>query len=41
MQATYVVYMKPRSGFRGSLRSDTLWGTLCWAMRLLYGETAL
>lgn len=36
-----IVYLKPKSGYRTSLRSDTLWGMLCWAIRDLYGAEKL
>lgn len=38
---TYIVYLKPQSTFRGELRSDTLWGILCWGIRFLYGQRSL
>ena len=38
---TKIIYLKPRTTFRTVLRSDTLWGTLCWAIRNIYGETSL
>jgi CRISPR-associated protein Csm4 len=36
-----IVYLKPKSGYRTSLRSDTLWGMICWAIRDLYGVEKL
>ena len=32
-----IVYLQPQSAglFRSELRSDTLWGALCWAMRMV------
>jgi CRISPR-associated protein Csm4 len=36
-----IVYLKPLSGYKTSLRSDTLWGLLCWGIRHLYGEQRL
>lgn len=33
-----IVYLKPKAGFRSNLRSDTLWGTLCWAIYHVYGS---
>ena len=36
-----IVYLKPLSGYKTSLRSDTLWGLLCWGIRHLYGEPRL
>ncbi|MEM9886818.1 MAG: type III-A CRISPR-associated RAMP protein Csm4 [Bacteroidota bacterium] len=35
------VYLKPKSGYRTPLRSDTLWGIICWGIRNLYGEAEL
>ena len=37
------VYLLPHSSFRGSrpLRSDTLFGAICWGYRLLFGEDKL
>lgn len=36
-----IVYLKPVSGYKTPLRSDTLWGLLCWGIRHLYGEERL
>ena len=36
-----IVYMTPRSGYATDLRSDTLWGYVCWAIRYLWGEKEL
>lgn len=36
-----IVYLKPKSGFKALLRSDTLWGNICWAVRMVYGENEL
>jgi len=36
-----IVYLKPHSSFRNKLRSDTLWGALCWAMRMVDGNKKL
>lgn len=36
-----IVYLKPRASYRPAMRSDTLWGALCWGVRLLYGEEYL
>ncbi|EAY25755.1 type III-A CRISPR-associated RAMP protein Csm4 [Microscilla marina] len=33
-----IVYLKPKAGFRSGMRSDTLWGTLCWAIYHVYGN---
>ncbi len=39
----HIVYLKPvgAGGYKAELRSDTLWATLCWAIRSVFGETAL
>lgn len=36
-----IVYLKPRSSYRPAMRSDTLWGAICWEMHMLYGEEKL
>ncbi len=36
-----IVYLKPLSGYATPLRSDTLWGMLCWGIRYLWGESEL
>lgn len=36
-----IIYLKPLSGYATSLRSDTLWGMLCWGIRHLWGEDEL
>jgi CRISPR-associated protein Csm4 len=36
-----IIYLKPLSGYATPLRSDTLWGMLCWGIRYLWGESAL
>lgn len=38
---TKIVYLQPQAGYKSALRSDTLWGMLCWAIRQVYGETRL
>lgn len=38
---TYIAYLYPHSTFRGELRSDTLWGIICWGIRFLYGKEEL
>jgi len=35
------VYLEPQNGYKTPLRSDTLWGILCWAIRSVYGEPKL
>ncbi len=36
-----IIYLKPRSGYATPLRSDTLWGLLCWGIRYLWGQDEL
>lgn len=36
-----VIYLQPLSGYATPLRSDTLWGMLCWGIRHLWGEQEL
>lgn len=36
-----IIYLEPKSGFKALLRSDTLWGNICWAIRMVYGEEKL
>jgi len=36
-----IVYLIPLGGFSTELRSDTLWGMLCWGIRHLWGNEAL
>lgn len=36
-----IIYLKPKSTFRTDLRSDTLWGMICWAIRNVYGNSEL
>lgn len=38
---TKIFYLYPRSGHTTPLRSDTLWGGICWGIRFLYGEKKL
>ena len=40
-QPLHAVLLYPRSGFKPELRSDTLWGTICWAIRSMYGNARL
>ncbi len=35
------VYLEPQSGYKTPLRSDTLWGALCWGIRHVHGEDKL
>ena len=36
-----IFYLRPKSGLKTLLRSDTLWGNICWAIRMVYGEAVL
>ncbi len=36
-----IIYLQPLSTFRTHLRSDTLWGMICWAIRNVYGNAVL
>ena len=36
-----VIYLKPRATWRTELRSDTLWGLVCWGVRYVWGEKQL
>lgn len=36
-----IIYLIPESGYSTDLRSDTLWGMLCWGIRHLYGGKEL
>lgn len=36
-----IIYLTPQSTFITELRSDTLWGIICWAIRNLYGNNEL
>ncbi len=37
----YIVHLKPRSSYEIPLHSDTLFGAVCWGIRMLYGEQKL
>jgi CRISPR-associated protein Csm4 len=39
----YIVYLQPKGagGYKAELRSDTLWASICWAIRAIFGEEAL
>jgi CRISPR-associated protein Csm4 len=37
----HIIYLVPRSGYVTDLRSDTLWGSICWGIRHLWGEDEL
>lgn len=36
-----IVYLKPRNSFKNPLRSDTLFGSLCWAISMIHGNQKL
>jgi len=36
-----IIYLIPQGGYITDLRSDTLWGMLCWGIRHLWGESEL
>lgn len=36
-----IVCLRPKSGFITELRSDTLWGLICWGIRNVYGNKTL
>ncbi len=36
-----IVYLTPKATFRTLMRSDTLWGNICWAIRMVYGNDKL
>ncbi len=36
-----IIYLYPQGGFKTELRSDTLWGLICWAIRNIYGNEEL
>ena len=36
-----IIYLYPRSGQVTNLRSDTLWGLICWGIRYVWDEEAL
>lgn len=36
-----IIYLIPSAGYSTELRSDTLWGMLCWGIRYLWGKDEL
>jgi len=36
-----IIYLDTRSGYRSRLHSDTLWGAICWAIRMIYSTQKL
>lgn len=39
--AMKIIYLQPRSAFTGEYRSDTLWGLICWGIRMIFSEKKL
>ncbi len=37
----HIIYLIPRSGYVTNLRSDTLWGYICWGIKHLWGDVEL
>lgn len=37
----HIIYLKPRAPYRSDFRSDTLWGLICWSIRMVYGNDFL
>jgi CRISPR-associated protein Csm4 len=37
----HIIYLLPRSGYVTDLRSDTLWGSICWGIKHLWGDDEL
>jgi CRISPR-associated protein Csm4 len=37
----HIIYLLPRSGYVTELRSDTLWGSICWGIKHLWGDDEL
>lgn len=37
----YIIHLAPRSSYEVALHSDTLFGAVCWGIRMLYGERKL
>jgi CRISPR-associated protein Csm4 len=38
---TYAIYLKPKGSFVSPIHSDTLFGAICWAIRVIYGAGPL
>ncbi|MEM6807384.1 MAG: RAMP superfamily CRISPR-associated protein, partial [Bacteroidota bacterium] len=38
MRNQYIAFLGPNSTFRTPLRSDSLWGMICWGIRMVYGQ---
>lgn len=36
-----IAYLHPKTSYRTPLRSDTLWGQICWAIRMVYDNDTL
>ncbi|GIV39381.1 MAG: type III-A CRISPR-associated RAMP protein Csm4 [Thermonema sp.] len=41
MTTLKVIRLRPEGAFRTDLRSDTLWGLICWGIRAVYGNERL
>ena len=39
--STHIIFLKPKSTYRTPLRSDSLWGLLCWGIRFIHGNDDL
>lgn len=37
----YIIHLEPQSSFETTLHSDTLFGAICWGIRMLFGENKL
>ncbi|MFH1581741.1 MAG: type III-A CRISPR-associated RAMP protein Csm4 [Pseudomonadota bacterium] len=37
----YIIHLAPRSNYEVALHSDTLFGAICWGIRMLFGEERL
>ena len=37
----YIIHLLPRSNYEVTLHSDTLFGVICWGIRMLFGEDRL
>jgi len=37
----YIIHLSPRSSYEIQLHSDTLFGAICWGIRMLFGEDRL
>jgi len=37
----YAVYLRPKGSFVSPIHSNTLFGAVCWAIRVIYGTISL